>query len=124
MKYEVGVGGVLEPSVGARAARNVGIGPIHQARPYRALCFLLGGERLGVNPAVAVGRLAVLEFDAMHHAVAVEPMIAPTRLKDRIGAIAEICAVEVLGNFADDSQIVSGNLGRDWRVDSLEKRIL
>src|SRR5208282_2165567 len=124
VKYEVGVGGVLKPSVGARAVWNVGIGTIHQARPYRALRNLLGGESFGANPAVAVGGLAVLKLDAVHHAVAVEPMVAAARLKDRIGSVAQVRAVEIFGKLADDGQIVGGNLSRDRRVDSLEERIL
>ena len=60
----------------------------------------------------------------MDHAIAVEPVVAPARLKDRIRSVAEIGTVEILGNLTDDSQIISGDFSRDRRIDTLEKRIL
>src|SRR5271163_2390265 len=104
--------------------RNAGIGTIHQARPYRSLRILLGGESFGANPAIAIDGLAVVKLDAVDHAVAVEPVVATARLKNRIGAVAQIRAVEVPGDLADDGQIVGGNLSRNRRIYALEKRIL
>src|SRR5258705_9795831 len=76
VKHQVGVGGVLEPAVRAGAMRDRRIGTIHQAGPYRALAFILGGETVGANPSIAVGGLAAVKFDRVNHAVAVEPVIA------------------------------------------------
>src|SRR5260221_14281210 len=59
VKNDIGVGGIFEPSIGTCAARNIGIGTIHQPRPYRSLRILLGGESFSTYPSVAIGRLAI-----------------------------------------------------------------
>src|SRR5690349_20404639 len=69
MKYQVGVGGVLEPAVRASAMRDGGIGTIHQAGPDRALAFLFSGEALGANPSITVNGFTIVKIDRVHHAV-------------------------------------------------------
>ncbi len=65
-----------------------------------------------------------MKFNRVHHAVAVEPVVSSARLKDRIGTVAQVYAVEVLWDLADNVQIVGGDLSRDRREDSAQKRIL
>src|SRR3546814_13959029 len=58
--------------------------------------FHLGKQPGGQHHAVAIGGAAVLERDAMHHRIAVEPVIAPAlRPIDGVVAIADIDAVDV-----------------------------
>src|SRR3546814_10806610 len=59
--------------------------------------FHLGKQPGGQHHAVAIGGAAVLERDAMHHRIAVEPVIAPAlRPIDGVVAIADIDAVDEL----------------------------
>ena len=69
-------------------------------------------DPLRADPAVAVPqRLAVLERDAVDHAVAGEPVIALRLGRGGVGADAQIAAVEFGGDRAGDGQILQRQFG-------------
>src|SRR5262249_14603185 len=111
VKHDVRIGSVFQPSVRSGSFRGVRIRPVHQARPKRALRFLLGEKSFRANPSISISRLSVLELDRMHHSVAVEPVITAAGLEDRIWTIAQIDAIQVFWNFPNNGQIVSRDFG-------------
>jgi hypothetical protein len=101
---EIGVRRVLEPAVRA-AARHLGIGPLHVAGPERAPSSALLCETLRAHPAVAIRGASVAEGHGMHHAVAVEPVVAAPRREDGIGTIAQEHTVEVARKLSHRRQV-------------------
>ncbi len=95
MEHHVRVGRVLLGRLG-----RVGAERLDDAAPDRATGVALGEEALRTHPAVAVGRLPVAEVDGVHHAVAVEPVVAAHRVVLRVGAVAHVDAVQVVGDAA------------------------
>ena len=105
VKHDVGVGGVL-----LRLARRVVLPGLDDAAPERAGGLLLAFEAIGPNPAVAVYRPPLREVDGVHHAVAVEPVVAPAGVELRVGPVADVDAVQVVGDLALDLELVERQL--------------
>ena len=75
-------------------------------------------QRLGhagrAHPAVAVPlRLPVAEPDAVHHALAEEPVVLVAGVVERVGPDPQVAAVEVAGQLAGDGQVGRGQLLAD-----------
>src|SRR5260221_12262676 len=70
-----------------------------------------------------VGPITPYRMYGVHHAVAVEPVVAAVWRKLRVGSIAEVHAVEVVGQVADHVEAVLGALLGDRRVEAGEVRI-
>ena len=99
---------------GPRAPAVVALGDLHgfgEARPQRAAGLVLGREPVGADEPVAVERFSVPEADDVHHAVAVEGVVTPDRLVQRVLGVAQIDAVEIGGNLALDLEVVGVVLG-------------
>ena len=86
MKHEIGVGGVLVDEV---AALEIG------GQQYAASVALVrdfGFVVVGADVLVSIFGFAVLEIEAVDHAVAVEPMMQVVRRVHRIGPVAAVRA--------------------------------
>lgn len=71
--------------------------------------------RLRESAGVAGG--AIVELHGVNHAVSVEEVVAGKRLEERIGAVPDIDAVNGVGDFADDREVVlDGVLGHRREV--------
>ena len=99
----VGAGRVLHPAPGAPAAGGLGrLGALGDPGPQGAAGLLLGLEALGADEAVAVRRPPVPEGHGVDHAVAVEGVVALDREVDGVLGVAEVDALEVVGQGALD----------------------
>ena len=96
VSHQVGVGGVLQALVGPPLERLADA----VVRGAAGLVFLQ--PALGVHPAVAVGQPAIVEVRGMHHAVAVERVVAAIGRVTRVRAGAQVDAVEVFRDRALD----------------------
>ena len=100
---------------------DVGVGPARAVVPVASGDVGLAAElghvlRAHVPVAVPLG-LAVVQSDAVHHAVADEPVVR--RLvgwRDRVRAVAEVPAAQVGGQLADHRQIERRDLVGHRRV--------
>src|SRR3546814_6479022 len=70
---------IVENDVGSRIILQPFLGreTVAQTEEQPLALFHLGKQPGGKHHAVAIGGAAVLERDAMHHRIAVEPVIAP-----------------------------------------------
>ena len=96
--HHVGAGAVFEIAMRATAGPLGEWRHLGDARPQRAAGGLFGQKTLGAHEAVAVARTAVVEAEAVNHAIAIKGVIAPQRLVHRVFGIAQIDAVEVFGD--------------------------
>ncbi len=106
---DVGARRVLHPGAGAPA--SVALGQLHrfgQARPQRLGRLVLGQESVGADKSVAVEGFSIAKADDVQHAVAVERVIGLHRRVQRVFGVAQIDAVEVVGNFTLDGDQVVG----------------
>jgi hypothetical protein len=85
---------VLHPAARAPAVAERLAGGLGDAGPERRPGGELGGEAGGAHEAVAVRRGAAAEPDRVHHAVAVERVVAADRGHHRVLGVAEVDAVE------------------------------
>ena len=99
VKFDIGVGGVLERLLAALA-----IGALADAAPDRLAGGLLLRQRAGAHVAIAIRGGTALEADCVQHAVAVEPVVAALGAQVRVGAIAHVDATEVRWDRAFDPQ--------------------
>ena len=76
------------------------------------------------DPAVAIPRRpAILEGEAVHHAIAEEPVLTGEIGIDRVGAHLQVAAVEAGRDRTGHDQVVQRQLGAHRRVDAeLERR--
>ena len=107
MEQDVGVRGVLLGSPGG-LSRGDSMMPCQSGAPALALAL----EAVGADPAVAVGRLPVGDVDRVDHPVAVEPVVAAVRLVLWVGTVADVDAVQVVGDLAHDLEVASGSARR------------
>ena len=121
----------------AAVAHHVGVGRVFEALVFAALegfadavmrgvpGFLFFQKRFGAHPAVAVGQLALVEVRRMHHAVAVKRVVTAVRCVTRVGAGAQVDAIEVFGNAAlDELEVRQCQLVKHWRVNAGEQRAM
>ena len=101
-----------------------GIGPLHVAGPERAPGAALGVEALGAHPAVPIRGAPVAEAHGVHHAVAVEPVIAAARRVHGIGTVAQEHAVEVARQLARHRQVGRVALVEDRRERAFQIGVL
>ena len=112
----IGPAAALDDGEGAAGvADDVGVGGEVKARMHRAgVAGLPQGvsDVGGPDEAVAVPLgLAVADPHAVDHAAAEEPVVGGrVGIDDRVGAIAEIPTVEVVGDGPDDREIGDGAL--------------
>jgi hypothetical protein len=72
---------------------------------------LLGLQAHGADEAIAVLGPPAVKADHVHHAVAVERVIAADRVVHRVFGIAQIDAIEVVGQIADHVEVGGVVLG-------------
>src|SRR5262245_11405797 len=106
MENEIGIRRVFEPTVRPTTPGHRWIWPVHESWPDSVSGSLFCHKAGGVNPTVAIGRLAVAEGNSMDHAITVEPMVATARLEDRVRTVAQVHTLQVLGNLAYHRQII------------------
>ena len=93
----------------------------HHARQPDLAGLDLLMERAGLHPLADVAGLAVAEVDAMHHAVAIEPVVGAARLEDRVGSLAQRGAIQVRRDLAlRDGQVHGGDLRDHRRVGAVQ----
>ena len=119
----VGVGGILDPEAVSVAPR-IALRVLHESGPQGAARLGLVVEGLGPDVPIAVPHLPVLEVRGVNHAVAVEHVIAARRLELPVRAVAQVHAVEVLGDLTDDREVVQGEFVVDGREHSEGVRIV
>ena len=119
---DVGVGRVLHhPALGD----DLGVGQpeVGQARVQGAAGPPLGGEAARAHPAVPVARPALVERDAVQHAVAVEEVVAAERRERRVRPVAEEGPPQRRRELAGDGQAVGVELVVDRFVQPGEPRL-
>ena len=90
------------PAVGAERL----FGRAENAAPQGVAGGLLGLEPDGADEAVAVVGAPVVEVEHVEHAVAVERVVQPVdRRVDRVLGVAQVDAVEIVGDLADHVEI-------------------
>ena len=97
---EVSVGGVFE--------RSTGQGEVEWSQhptPDGPLFLVFLGPTPGLNRAVSVLRPSVVKPDAVHHAVAVKPVVAVGRGVGAVGSVAKVGPAQLLGQLALDLQL-------------------
>src|SRR3989344_5386304 len=98
---------------------------VHQPAPQGLAGFLFGLEAARADEAVAIVGAAVLEADHVHHAVAVERMMAAQRLLHGILGVADIDTVDVARDGALDHVQVRGvHLLMQRRTRAVEVRMV
>ena len=112
---EIRVGGVLD----AEGRDGIVEGPHHAGRDGLAALLLIC-EGVGLRPAVAIACLAVAKVHAVHHAVAIEGVVAILRLVNGVRAVAEVGAVQVRGQFALNAQVLLAQLMDRGCVDAVK----
>ena len=106
---DIGVDGVAETA--ARAA--------HGRRA--ALAFKLGGADEAV--AIPFG-LAILQSDAVHHAITQKPVVALAGFAERIGTDPDIAAIEFGGNGAGHGRVIEREFLGQRCMDAVQERIV
>jgi len=102
--------------VGARrilhaSARAPAVGPLRscrcfgEPRPQRTPGRLFCLETDRPDEAIAIVGVAVVEVHRVQHAVAVERVVRPDRLVDRVLSVAEIHADQIVGNRAGHVEV-------------------
>ena len=121
MDDDIGARRVLERPMGTEAGALRRPGLVHQPAPDRVARFLFGRKTARTNPAVTVGRGTTAETDLVDHTVTVEGMITAERLVQLVFGIAQVNAVDVIGNAPlDDSQVVRRHLLMQRRPSTVE----
>src|SRR5262249_14968043 len=108
----------------ARMSDHVGVGT---DRGYAEMAARLAlAQHLGrpgsTHPAIAVPlRLALTDANAVHHAVAAEPVVElGIDLADRIGTVSQVTPVEVVRDRPDDLEVAERVFLVQWGEFTLE----
>ena len=97
----------------------------HDARQLHSTVFDFIVQRTRLGPLADVTRATVAEIHAVHHAIAVEPVVRTFGFKNRVGALTHIGAVQIVGHLAGvDFQIDGRDFRDDRRIGAMQIRIV
>jgi hypothetical protein len=111
----VGIGRVLDRTAGQREIKRP-----HDTGPDGVACGAFRLKAARPDPFVGVARRAVADGEAVHHRVAIKPVVAVFGRELIVGAVAQINAVKIRRQIALNGAQMSIRFAGGWRVQPLQ----